>query len=361
MPSEFRKHFAGEDEAVLTAILTQSRDCIKLLNLAGEIEYINPNGLATLGLSQPEPLLGRDWRDLWPADGAARINQALEAALRGETTRLDAFGPTGAITSRWWDISIGPVRAADGAIVRVLAISRDVTTQVEAHLAERERRVEAEREADHAGDIAREMRHRLKNLLAVVSAVAKLLARHTVDARDLAGKLEDKLIALSRAQDLLTIRRDQPVTAPEAVAQVIDASGAGERIVADDIPALCLPDESIQQLALILGELQTNALKHGALRGEEGRVEVTGTAGDGMLTLRWQEDCARAVAPVEAGHGGFQLIRRLGSARGLQPVIAWLPRGIVVEFHVRTAPRGGHGTHGDAAHSLEGISESSPA
>lgn len=337
MGSTFLRNYASESEDVLSAILTQSRDCIKLLNASGELEYVNANGAASFGADNPEQLLGRIWRDFWPAESRRQVDNALEAAAKGKDTRFEGYVPTLRGEPRWWDVCISPVRDRAGEITHILAISRDVTGQINSRLNDRLRREEAEREAGFAGDVAREMRHRLKNQLAVVGAVAKLLSRHTDTARDLALKLEEKLFSLARAQDLLTVHREQPVTARAAITQVLEASGAGEQIEVLTIPNAGLLDESVQTLALILGELQTNALKYGALRDEGGRIQLSGRKADDVLTLRWQEECPMPVTPTEAGGGGFQLIRRLGSAASHQPVIDWHSRGLIVEFNVRLA------------------------
>lgn len=336
MSDNFLDRFEAEAGDVLASIFAHSCDCIKLLTLDGQLEYVSDSARDALGLASANDAIGRDWPAMWPQEERARLCETLAKAAAGHSGRFE--GRTGeAPTARHWDVAVSPVRGAGGAINHLLAVSTETTAHVEAARREREGREQAERESNYAATVARELRHRLKNQLAVVAAVSKLLARHTSDARELASKIEDKLIALSHAQDLLTVHHEEPIAADEAVREVIRLSGAGERIEVETMPAVRLPDESVQQLALILGELQTNALKHGALCSDRGRVLVSGCERDGALTLRWQEDCGRPVEPVETGHGGFQLIRRLGAAGRFKPEISWQADGIVVEFHVRPA------------------------
>lgn len=319
---------ARGSQDVLAAILTQTRDCIAVIGLAGELLYMNRDGADVFAPPVAAPLLGRSWVELWPTEIRDRIAAAMEAARRGETDRFEACGIAEAGPARRWDVAVSPILSPAGAVTHILSILREVSD-------EQERRETAEREAARAGDLAREMRHRLKNQLAVVGAVANLLARHTPDARALARKLDERLAALARAQDLLAVRRDEPATAQEAIAEVIAASGAGERVRVSSIPHSRLPDASVQQLALLLGELQTNALKYGALHFANGRIALTGRRESGVLTLRWREDCGAPVAPVETGSGGFQLISRLGSVGGAKASITWHDTGIDVEFHLR--------------------------
>ena len=334
MGESFVERFEAEAGDVLTSIFTHSCDCIKLLTLDGRLEYVSDSAMDALGLASPDEAVGRSWPAFWPESERERILEAVARAAAGESVRVAAATGDAAET-RHWEVAISPVRGAGGALTHLLAVSTEVTAHVESARLERDRAELAEREVNRAATLTRELRHRLKNQLAVVGAVAKLLSRHTADARDMARKLEAKLIALAQAQDLLAISHDQPLGVREAVAEVIRASGAGERVEVAGMPERDLPDESVQQLALLLNELQTNALKHGALRDEGGRVRLSASADDEILTMCWEEDCAAPVQPVDSGAGGFQLIQRLGSAGGKQPIIAWNPTGIAVEFHVR--------------------------
>lgn len=336
MGEDFSRRFGAEAGDVLASIFSHSCDCIKLIGLDGRLEYVSDSAKDALGLPSTESAIGQCWPSMWPDGERERISDAIASAATGESVRLKAATGDSA-DARHWDIAISPVRRPDGNLTHLLAISTEITAHVAAARLERERAELAEREMGRAATVTRELRHRLKNQLAVVGAVTKLLARHTEGARELAGKLEEKLISLAQAQDLLAVRHDHPITAGEAVSEVLKASGAGDRIEVIVMPEADLPDDSVQQLALLLGELQTNALKHGALRDENGSVRLSARSLPGALCLRWEEDCGVPVMPVETGNGGFQLIRRLGSAGTARPAITWSDQGINVEFHIRTS------------------------
>lgn len=337
MTSGFLDRYRAESADVLEAILAHSRDCIKLLSVDGEIEFASDSVADALCLTRPEEAIGAVWSEFWPEKQRATLDGAIAAAAAGESSRFDGTTLAADGSDRFWELTISPVRGADKSITHVLVVSTDVTAQIALQRDDRQRREVAEHEAGMADNVAREMRHRFKNQLAVIGAIAKLLARHTDNSRDMANKLEDKLLALARAQDLLTENRDQPIHAREAITQVLAASGAGDRVQVLDCPDVLLGDEVIQQLALLLGELQTNALKHGALRQPGGRIELTGTLSAAILTLLWREYCPHPVTPHEEGNGGFQLIRRLGSAGVVKPAIEWHDDGIAVSFHLRTS------------------------
>ncbi len=212
---------------MLHAFLTQSRDCIKLINTAGELEYLNANGVEALGFTDASDVVGKHWRELWPEESHAQIDASIHAALDGRPTEFEAWCPNRHGEDRWWDVSVSPVAAEGGQITHMIAISRDVTAQVKLREVETLRREAAEHQADFAGSIAGEMRHRFKNQLAVIGAIAKLLARHTDNASELARKLDEKLLALALAQDLLTESNDAPIPADIAIVKVLTASGMG--------------------------------------------------------------------------------------------------------------------------------------
>ena len=115
---------------------------------------------------------------------------------------------------------------------------------------------------------------------------------------------------------------------------LLGQSGGGERIFLGPIPALPLVDQEIQVLALLLGELQTNSLKYGALRDTDGSVSLTFVRKDRLVSMHWQEECAHRVEPSDREGAGFHLIKRLGSGGGCQAQLNWLPYGLAVNVHV---------------------------
>ena len=78
-----------------------------------------------------------------------------------------------------------------------------------------------------------------------------------------------------------------------------------------DGPVAVLPRESVQLLSLALHELVTNALKHGALNGLDGTIdirwklqeeEVNGSKG---ATLEWIEKATRSENKPDKSRRGF--------------------------------------------------------
>ena len=83
-------------------------------------------------------------------------------------------------------------------------------------------------------------------------------------------------------------------------------------------PRIMLRAEAVQNVALALHELATNAAKYGALSRPEGRIVVRWAAHKGQLALTWRETGGpQVVAPSRRGFGSTLLEQAVigGSAR----------------------------------------------
>ena len=331
MSADIFVRYKDQTQDILTSVLDQSQDCIKLITKDGLLEYMNENGQHAMQIRDFAPLAGSDWITLWPAECRDQVSEAVEEARAGRRTRFEGYCPTFEGEPRWWDVSVSPIRDAAGHVTHILATSRDISHQMKQRMDDRLRRDEAEREADLAREVAAEMRHRLKNLLAVVSAINRLLVRGGGDAADQATRLQDRLQALARAQDFMT--QDNGLMAGDIIQHLLTLGGEHGRITIGEIPEGRISSSQMLQLALLVGELQTNALKHGALAEEDGRIEISSWRDGSVLTTRWEERRSRPIADHGKVGSGLQMIERLGAASGKPAFIEWRENGVTVEFH----------------------------
>ena len=115
-----------EIEAFNRSIVDSSPDCIKVLDLDGNLLSMQ-NGLALLGIEDIRPFLNKSWIDFWQGEDHVAARAAVEAAAAGAQGRFVGFFRTLRGVPKWWDVSISPIRDPAGAQVRLLAVSRDVT------------------------------------------------------------------------------------------------------------------------------------------------------------------------------------------------------------------------------------------
>lgn len=184
-------------------------------------------------------------------------------------------------------------RRLDHLNLIILAI-RDVT----------ERRSQERRQAAFMG----ELEHRVKNILNNVRSLANQTRRSSTDLDGFFGSFMPRLSSLSRAQELLLQSPDEDVDLVEVVKAELDAVGAEvDRTYVVSGPSVKLSPHDMQAVAMAVHELATNAGKYGALKVDNGRIEVTWSleqGADEQLRFSWRErGVALSPDEVEPGFG----------------------------------------------------------
>lgn len=116
-----------ESEEFSRSVLESSLDCVKILNLKGQLLFMNGPGMRLLDIEDFGAIRGQSWPALLPEPAASEAKRAITAARKGQSARFISACPTVKGLPKWWDILVSPVRGADGQVVRLLAVSRDVT------------------------------------------------------------------------------------------------------------------------------------------------------------------------------------------------------------------------------------------
>src|ERR1700761_9404183 len=120
-----------QDADYFQSVVLSSPDFMRILDLDGRVEFVNPSALKTL-IKNPNSPIGRYWPDLWPGEQERRsVIEALDAARRGETRSFRGCLVREGRDPCWVDTTVSPVFAKGGDTVsRILAVSRDVTEEV---------------------------------------------------------------------------------------------------------------------------------------------------------------------------------------------------------------------------------------
>jgi two-component sensor histidine kinase len=159
-----------------------------------------------------------------------------------------------------------------------------------------------------------ELGHRLKNLLAIVQAVASQTLRQATDLSTATDALSFRLAALGRATDVLTASSWEAADMHTLVRSAIGGHASGVRL---DGPPIRFNAQISLALALALHELATNATKYGALSNGTGYVDLcwvirpgdTATD-DPRFILSWREVGGPPVEPPSRRGFGSLLIER---------------------------------------------------
>lgn len=184
-----------------------SRDGIALIGPQGTIVYTNAAATGILALTNPQDVIGLNWRDVLVAEGGPEVLEEATRFLQSEgfwqgQLRLirGAEEPV--------DVEMSATRNADGSS---LCLLRDITERVRARM-ERERLNEdlaLARRREDVSLIAMSLTHDFNNLLTAISAAASLIEEETSAATrglaetigtavDQASGLVRRLMALGR-------------------------------------------------------------------------------------------------------------------------------------------------------------------
>ena len=174
----------------------------------------------------------------------------------------------------------------------------------------------------------RELSHRSKNLLAIVLAIARQTSRTTSNFEEFEQQFNARIQALADAHDLLVEQQWAGAALEDLVRAQLSAFGT-ERVTTSGDKVM-LRAEAVQNVALALHELATNAVKHGALSMPQGRIAIDWTPhGDGGVRLTWRETGGPPVTePERKGFGRFVLERVTVNALGSGGTQFW-PSGLV--------------------------------
>jgi PAS domain S-box-containing protein len=159
--------------------------------------------------------------------------------------------------------------------------------------------------------INRELKHRLKNLFAVTSSICLQTIKSGRPAEDVARAVSGRIQAVASAQDLLSITALEGSDLRSLVDAVVRPVAPDASRLQIEGPAVTLPAEVTTPFALILHELATNAVKHGAWKAKNGQVSVGWRMGaDRELEFTWRERGGPAPAPAVREGLGSTLIKR---------------------------------------------------
>ncbi|WP_426959592.1 sensor histidine kinase [Muricoccus radiodurans] len=195
-------------------------------------------------------------------------------------------------------------------------LARQVMVQLELRLALRRQGEEAEAlaEAKERQDmLVLEMSHRVRNMLAVVQAIAMQTLRTAGSLEEARRGIVARLRAVARANDVLLDRPGGPAragmaTLARAMAELHAAADSGRfALTGPDLP---LQPSAALAMGLALHELATNAAKYGALSVPGGRVMLDWDIVEEGRTLRleWREEGGPPVRPPTRRGFGTRLI-----------------------------------------------------
>jgi len=239
-------------------------------------------------------------RGVHPED-VRRLVELRRAAFRQRLVEYGAdyriIRPGGEL--RWIDARCFVSYTSDGRPQRVVGVNIDVTER---------KRAEQQQRAMNA-----ELDHRVKNVLATISAIIVQTQETSSSHADFVTALDGRIRSLARTHELLSQSNWRGVPLAELVRRELAPFGA--RCAGFEGPDVVLKAESTQAVAIVLHELTTNAAKFGAFSSRGGSVRVrwrwraNGSAC--RLAIDWQETGGPAPVPAPRPGYGMHVVREL--------------------------------------------------
>lgn len=316
-----QRKLAEDHVRQLAAIIASSDDAIISTDLDLVIRSWNEGAQHLYGYTARE-IVGKSVDVLIPEDRKREADRIIEKIVRGErvetheTRRRRKDGTVIDVS-----LTVSPVFDDRGQITGASKIARDITAQKEA-----QRLTQV---------LMGELKHRVKNVLATVQAIARQTFGRTANGSGDIDTFVERLAALGRAHDLLTLGNWQDTDFRSLVTETLSPY-ADERFTIAG-PDLRLSPRCAVAMSLSLHELATNAAKYGALSVPGGHVSIAWNlpAAD-RFELVWQESSGPPVAPPQHKGFGSKLITTLLAAElGGEVRLDYPPQGITC--HV-TAP-----------------------
>jgi PAS domain S-box-containing protein len=219
------------------------------------------------------------------------------------------------------DFVYQPIKNDDGKVTNIFVQGSDVTERVRAE--------------NHQKLLVNELNHRVKNTLASVQSIVVQTLRGNQSRDEASADISGRILALSRAHDVLTSENWDGADLIDVVSASIEAFSRPDtnrfRISG---PAVRLGPRAALSLSLALHELSTNTVKYGALSNDTGVVAIDWQVKDGgqqkVFTLVWREE-GGPPAPVSPrqGFGSKLILRVLPNELGGTAAIDYAAQGLV--------------------------------
>ena len=306
-------------EARFRVLVDHATDAFFLHDDQGTILDVNRQACESLGYSREE-LVGKTPYDL-DGDADRSFMDGMGARLeRGEVIAFDSRHRRKDGTLLPVEVRVRPF--SQGGRRFAVSLARDVT--------ERRRYQEQLESSLHEKEaLLRELHHRVKNNLQVVSSLLSLQARRVTDGPtlDALRESQNRIRSMAMVHEMLyhakgLPRIDARKYTDDLVANVFRSYGAGsDRIrLRSAVEGMELGIDLALPVGLLLNELVSNSLKHAFPDQREGEIRVElGPAPDGSLVLRVSD--TGIGLPPGMGSGdpaalGLELVRAVSGQLG---------------------------------------------
>lgn len=291
-----------------------------------QLRYVYVNDAYLHATQQTDmSLIGKYVFDVFPdtPERTATVKKAFETALGGSVSVLDAqpfqlVQNDGSVRDVVWQAIHDPIYDEAGHVTHVIQRAEDITAQ---------HKLEARNRA-----ITYELNHRVKNIMSVVLAIARISGRKAKDLSSFMDSFTKRIEAMSRANDRLAHDNWQGLTVEDTLQVELSPYGlrTGVKYTLSG-PTVKLSTDGAKDLSMVVHELLTNAIKYGCFSPRGGELHVSWYDVDDGLKVEWIETCdAKIDEPKGDGFGSrlFSLLPNVSIERDFRP------KGVKLSVHI---------------------------
>ncbi|MBT8484226.1 MAG: PAS domain-containing protein, partial [Phycisphaerae bacterium] len=236
-------------------------------------------------------------------------------------------------TIRWIHDRAFPIRDANGEVYRIAGLSADITA-----------RVQVEEELRRRSDVERrlfsELDHRVRNNLASLISLIDMTADTTTDRTDFAAAVRGRVQAMAAAHGLLTHSKWAAADIRDLIGALVPCGVPGRLEIEGE--ELLIPPHQSTAVAMVLHEMMTNSVKHGALGVKGGLARLSWGPADAAAAateLRWRERGGPLIEVKPTPGLGTSLIEGFARADlGGGAQLGYAPEGVDHRLTLRLEP-----------------------
>ncbi|MCI0465766.1 MAG: PAS domain-containing protein [Beijerinckiaceae bacterium] len=254
-------------------------------------------------------LIGKTLRDGLPECEGQEYPRILEnifstgEAHVGRKTRvLLQDAPDCELEEHYIDFVAQPIMGANGEVTGIFIEGNDVTDHVNTE----------QRQAL----LIRELHHRVRNTLATVQGLLTTTANTAASIEEFQESFSGRIASLANTHAILTEQLHQSISFQQLLTQELGPYSDEHNLrIRLSGPAVELPSQIAVPLGMAVHELTTNAVRHGALAMDAGRIEVgwdlIDRNGERALLCEWNEFAGPPVTPPSRDGFGSMLLKRV--------------------------------------------------
>lgn len=273
-----------------------------------------------------DQVIGKTDDEVMPGDAAAVLIKLKQKSLAQPGIHEAEVSIAHENETLWCLVKCVQTTNEAGKVIGTTSVSFDIT--------------ERKRWETHLKLLMREVNHRSRNQLAVLTSISRYTCVNATDLKEFQEKFTARIQSLAKTNELIT----QDHWSETSLEQTLDLQLAVYRqnqsgkikYVGDEV---LLKPRAVQSLGLAFGELSTNSAKYGALSAPNGSVEITWAIRDEgdapVLDITWQETGGpEVVAPTREGFGSLLLKQVVAQELDGTSELTYDPKGLVWKANI---------------------------